>query len=63
MKKNLSEIIAQIKECSEKIFEEIKQEEIDFYCFIQSQFKKAEGNVRNNVLFKRLFKLRMFLVF
>ncbi len=39
------------------IFEEIKQEQIDFYRFIQTEFNKSEGNIKDKVLFQNLFKL------
>lgn len=50
------EIIASIKTNSERIVEQITQEDIDIYCIIQEQFKNSRGNIVANTIFKYLFK-------
>ena len=41
-----------IQRNSEKIIEQITQEDIDIYCLIQEQFKNSRGNLEDNTLFK-----------
>ena len=53
---NPNDVIFSIKTNSERIIEQISQEDIDIYCLIQEQFKNSKGNITNNTLFKYLFK-------
>ena len=57
MKEKVKEIVTLVKKNFDEILKELKQEDIDFYCFIQSQFDKSKGNVKDKMLFQRLFSL------
>lgn len=48
----IDDVITFIQRNSEKIIEQITQEDIDIYCLIQEQFKNSRGNIEANTLFK-----------
>lgn len=52
----LDNIIDGIIKNSNKIIEQISQEDIDVYCFIQDRFNNTKGNIKVDSIFKFLFK-------
>ena len=57
MNSKIIDIVSSMKHRSKEILMEIKQEHIDFYYFIQTQYNQSKGNIKDKELFQNLFRL------
>lgn len=57
MREKAREIVSLVNENFKEILKVLKQEDIDFYCFIQFQFDKSKGYIKDKLLFQNLYTL------
>lgn len=56
MNGKIKDIVSLMKHRSKEILMGIKQEHVDFYCFIQTQYNQSKGNIKDKELFQNLFR-------
>lgn len=54
--KEIEKIMNLIEKNQDKIIEQISQEDIDIYCFIQEEYKRLGSDLENNLIFRYIFK-------